>query len=414
VAARRLKAKVVNAYNHATGAWGGATAAGQFDVADDIEIGESPIRRLREAALVERKANASRWTFEKVSDLRNLPPIKWLVKDWLPECATGIVYGKWGSGKTFLLFDLALHLAYGLEYWHGAALPDGPRKVLVLAREGHQGFTGRIDAFKRMHRIDRDTDMMDFMRAPISFMKTDEFKDFVAALKARQAGYSLIIIDTVARVLPGADISTFESVSTFMDRCDLLSKATGATTIGVHHQNKGGTMFGSVFFEANADFVFEVNKIGDNQALREGSIRCTKQKDGEDGWQKFVRYEQVPIGDELEAGSSLAIAEITSSAGASQLGDALEVIRKACEDGGAGLSANPRSRSHGRYAAEKIAKELRIDEKAAAGLVQQLLRQQHIEERKDSKTKRSYLAPAFSAAAYEGENVGGDAAETGV
>jgi hypothetical protein len=70
-----------------------------------------------------RRRPRGRFVFEKIGDLRKLPPAQWLVKDWVPEGATGIFYGKWAAGKSFIGFDLALHLAYGMPDWHGAALP---------------------------------------------------------------------------------------------------------------------------------------------------------------------------------------------------------------------------------------------------------------------------------------------------
>lgn len=406
-----LQTVVGNAYKYATGEWGGRTAAADFE-AVDIDIGVSPM-----VAKIAADAGATvrnkRWLFETVGDLRKMPPVKWLVKGWIPENASGIVYGKWGSGKSFIMFDLAFHLAHGFADWHGAALPGEPRRVLVLAREGHQGFTGRYDAFKRHHGLRDDNDRVVFMREPISFAKEAEFRDFVAAVNAQAERFDLILIDTVARVIPGIDMSSPESITLFTERCALLTKATGATTIGVHHQNKGGSIFGSVFFEANSDFVFKVEKTGgDEGPLQSGAIMCTKMKDGEDGWKKLIRYEKVTLGSSIDAGSSLVVAEISGTARTSKLGEALKVIKEAHE-AGQGLSQHPRAKE--RYAAAHIAPVLRIDVKAAAALVADLLRKGFVSEFTDAKTKGKFLAPAFAAAEFDAEDTvgdGGDAAET--
>jgi hypothetical protein len=237
----------------------------------------------------------ARFPFETVGDLRLLPPMKWLVKGWVPETAVGIFYGKWGTGKSFIGFDLLLHLAYGLPDWHGVELPPGPVDVLMIAREGHQGFVGRIDAFRKHRGIGDDTDRLKFMRAAVSFMREDEFKGLCEAIKATGIRFRLIMVDTVARVLAGVDTNEQQAVTLFMERCAILGRLTGAAIIGVHHQNKAGSMMGSVYFEANSDFVFEVSRPEEEGLLTAGEITCTKMKDGQDRWKKTTAYKLIQL-----------------------------------------------------------------------------------------------------------------------
>ncbi len=253
----------------------------------------------------------SRFVFEKISDLRKLPPAQWLVKDWVPEGATGILYGKWAAGKSFIGFDLALHLAYGMSDWHGAALPGAPCHVLIIAREGHQGFVNRIDAFKKHHGLVDDDDHITFMRGSVSFMRDEDFGALVAAIKADATPYQLVIVDTVARVLPGVDMNEQQTVTMFMERIGIIGAITGASTIGVHHQNKTGGMMGSTFFEANADFVFEVSREGEEDGpLTAGEIVCTKMKDGEDRWKRSVSYSKIALSILPDGPASLVVDRI--------------------------------------------------------------------------------------------------------
>ena len=245
----------------------------------------------------------ARFVFEKISDLRALPEAQWLVKDWFPEQATGIIYGKWGAGKSFIAFDLALHLAYGMLDWHGAELPGEECPVLVIAREGHHGFVKRIDAFKKHHGIVDDTDRIVFMRASVSFMNANDFFGLCTAVQATGLKFRAVFVDTVARVTAGEDTNEQSIATLFMERCQVLGELTGATCFGVHHQNKAGTMMGSVYFEANADFVFEVSRHGEEGTLEAGEIRCTKSKDGEDGWKRSIAYAKVATNDITGEGS---------------------------------------------------------------------------------------------------------------
>jgi hypothetical protein len=253
----------------------------------------------------------SRFLFEKVRDLRKLPPAQWLVKEWIPERATGIFYGKWAAGKSFIGFDLGLHLAYGMPDWHGAELPGQSVHVLVIAREGHQGFVNRVDAFKKQYGLVDDPEHMTFMRGSVSFMRDEEFAALIEAIKADATLYRLVIVDTVARVLPGVDMNEQQTVTLFMERIGLLAEVTGASAIGVHHQNKSGGMMGSTFFEANADFVFEVSRDGEEDGpLKSGEITCTKMKDGEDRWNRTITYKKVPLSILPEGPSSLVVERI--------------------------------------------------------------------------------------------------------
>jgi hypothetical protein len=252
-----------------------------------------------------------RFVFEKIGDLRKLPPAQWLVKDWIPEGSTGIFYGKWAAGKSFIGFDLALHLAYGMTDWHGAALPGVPVHVLVIAREGHQGFVNRVDAFKKHHGLVDDDDHITFMRGSVSFMKDEDFAALAAAIHADATPYQLTIVDTVARVLPGADMNEQGTVTMFMERIGAIGSITGAATIGVHHQNKTGGMMGSTYFEANADFVFEVSREGEEDGpLTSGEIVCTKMKDGEDRWKRSVSYSKIALSVLPDGPSSLVVDRI--------------------------------------------------------------------------------------------------------
>lgn len=253
------------------------------------------------------RQKASKLLFESVADLRQLPPTQWLVKGWLEEATYGIVRGRWGAGKSFLGFDIALHLAYGLAEWHGARLPAEPCDVLVLAREGHTGFVRRIDAFKKYHGLELDTEHLAFLRAQVNFMDEREFNQLLPAIAAQGKQFRLIIVDTVSRVMAGVKINEDQNVSLFMERLSILTRATNATVVGVHHENKSGGTFGSIFFENNADFVFSVVRHGDSGddadpqlALLEGpltaaKITCLKVKDGEDGWCKIVRFKPVDL-----------------------------------------------------------------------------------------------------------------------
>lgn len=241
-----------------------------------------------------------RYLFETVSDLRSLPDATWLVDKWVPEQGVGIIYGKWAAGKSFVGFDLVLHLAYGMKDWHGVKLPGVACEVLIIAREGSKGFKSRIDAFKEHRSITDDTDRIVFMRSPVNFGVTAQFEELKTAIEATGRKFRCVLVDTVGRALPGEDMNSQDSITRFMEHLQQLGELSDGVAIGVHHENRSGGLIGSIYFENTADFIFHVERDGDpdkGEPLQSGVITCVKQKDGEDGWKRAVRFK--PVGKSL-------------------------------------------------------------------------------------------------------------------
>lgn len=255
------------------------------------------------------KTTEPRYLFETVADLRNLPAATWLVEGWIPEQGVGLIYGAYASGKSFILFDLLLHLAYGLKEWHGVKLPSIPCNVLLIAREGSKGFQGRVDAFKAHHGISDDTDRLVFMRSPTNMGDRAQFAELKTAVEKCGRKFGVVGVDTVGRALPGEDFYDPKSITAFMEHLQQLGDISNGVAIGVHHENRSGDIFGSVYFGASSDFMFQVEREGDpkKDPLRRGKITCTKMKDGEDGWKKRVDYQKVA--------SSLVVSSIGEAAG---------------------------------------------------------------------------------------------------
>lgn len=340
---------------------------------------------------------AVRFPFETIAMLRTLPAPLWLAKDWVPEGATGIFYGQWAAGKSFIGFDFLLHLAYGFKEWHGVPLPGEPCDVLVLAREGHHGFINRIDAFKKHHGIKDDTVRIHFMRAAVSFMRDEEFNGLLEAVAGQQIKYRAILVDTVARVMPGTDMNEQQTVTLFMERLQVLGTVTAAATIGVHHENKNGGMMGSIYFEANADFVFEIKRTGDeDQPLTHGEIICTKQKDGEDRWKRAVRYKKVDLSIMPEGPTSLVVESIGQSKETPQ-GDRWpdkETCRRIINAINEAwitkkpLSFEPQSKRYGRYAPAVISSSFNVHAKVAEHMIETWLMNEILSvETRDKDTK---------------------------
>jgi hypothetical protein len=79
------------------------------------------------------------------SALRSLPDPQPLIDNVLDQGTTALLYGKWGTAKTFIALDWAASVATG-KAWQDRTTEQC--RVLYVVGEGAFGFKGRIDAWE--------------------------------------------------------------------------------------------------------------------------------------------------------------------------------------------------------------------------------------------------------------------------
>lgn len=222
--------------------------------------------------------------------LRALPPVEWIADGWIPSDSLGFVYGDPGCGKSFLVLDWSLHLAYGMSSWHGVPLRRvGP--ILYIMQEGGRGIVDRIDAFKRHYSLIDDPAGFEVIIRPLSFLSDVDIDALVASIRRE---YRLIIVDTVSRVLPGADENLQKEMTLFIRACDRLRQTYAPAVIGVHHAGKSGDMRGSTVLRGAGDFVYRLEK---ERGVNPIQLTCEKLKDEEDGWKRTLTLKRLELKD---------------------------------------------------------------------------------------------------------------------
>lgn len=253
--------------------------ADDFDVVDDLQ----KVERIA--------APASKHRFEVVPADRfagGLPPT-WIVKGLLPKAELAVLFGESGSGKSFVALDIAAAIARGVP-WRGRKVKQG--RVVYVAAEGAGGFRNRLNAYARAHDLDlADLDLGVIKAAP-NLMVKDDAMDVCKAIIAG-GPVSVVIVDTFAQVMPGANENAGEDVGKALQHCKGIHKATGALVVLVHHAGKDSSKGarGWSGLRAAADAELEVAKLATGRLLR-----STKQKDGEDGLEWGFDLSVVPIG----------------------------------------------------------------------------------------------------------------------
>jgi len=324
----------------------------------DVEEGDEPL-----------EADDSLFEILSMAQIKNLPPAEYIVKDMIAKDGLGIVYAAPASWKSFICYDLALSIAYGLQQWIGREI-KAVGSVLYIANEGSSGVQKRISAWQQKHKCIQDTDRFGLIRAAMSFMDRSDISRLEKSVQAhveRNGPVSVIFVDTVSRVIPGAEENGQKDMTIFIAACDRLREAFGATVIGVHHTNKQGEMRGSTVLLGQADFVFRIDRNDDGKG---GVMTCEKQKDAEDGWKvafEIERHEWLPEG-RIEPVSSLTInwtgSPATTSPHKNWPGrDVLRGFQRDIADAfgrGKPLSLAPQTKREGRYAPTKLASFYRV------------------------------------------------------
>ncbi|EOY8379226.1 AAA family ATPase, partial [Escherichia coli] len=92
----------------------------------------------------------------------------------------------------------------------------------------------------------------------------------------------LIVIDTLARCFGGNDENDSRDMGAFIQGCDAIKQATGATVLVVHHSGKDETKGarGSSAFRAALDAEYRISR--ENSDVTALVAACTKMKDAEE------------------------------------------------------------------------------------------------------------------------------------
>lgn len=349
----------------------------KWDAADCIAEGSDPHQFVKNAT-EPTKPVATPIPVITLANLRALPLLEWVIEGWVPADSLGFVYGDPGCGKSFTVLDWCLHLAYGMGEWHGVPIKR-PGPILYILQEGGRGIVDRVDAFKKHHGLIDDPEGFEIITAALSFMDEACVDALASTVQARGKDYRLIVVDTVSRVLPGADENLQKEMTIFIQACDRLRRATEAGVIGVHHAGKSGDMRGSTVLRGAGDFVFKLEK---EKGVKPITLTCEKLKDEEDGWQRTLTIEKIQITEaseqiDLNKPKSSLVVTGMAEASAGQEGwpsrgicqQILDAIAEAW-DSGRPWSNAPQTKREGRYAPRNTSVKFNVAPRIAEMMIE--------------------------------------------
>jgi hypothetical protein len=207
---------------------------------------------------------------------------QWAIHGLLPRKGLAVVYGAPACGKSFLTLDAMLHVASGKE-WAGRIVERA--NVLYIAAEGQAGFQNRV--LTALDRLKLDAEQTRFALICVTPNLGTEKGDAQALIEeircqSDSLGWApdIIVIDTLSRVMFGADESSPEGMGAFITNCGLIASAFDGLALAVHHKGKDESkgMRGWSGLHGAADAEWEVTC----EDLRH-IVTVQKMKDGQDG-----------------------------------------------------------------------------------------------------------------------------------
>lgn len=238
--------------------------------------------------------------------------LDYTMKGYLPANSLCSIYGPSGSYKSFLAVSWACHIAAGKK-WAGRSVNGG--SVLYVVGEGGIGIPRRIRAWEIVHNDTARLDNLYLVNRPVFPVRREEVNQVILAAKQVEAAtgrpVKFIVIDTLARCFGGNDENDARDMGAFIEGCDYVKQATGATLLIVHHSGKDGSKGarGSSAFRAALDAEFSVRREGDGGAI---ILSCTKMKDAEEPQEAAFDLRPVELftDQESEVVSSLLVRDV--------------------------------------------------------------------------------------------------------
>jgi len=240
-------------------------------------------------------------------------PVRWIIKNVLPEKGFGALYGPPGSYKSFIALDIAEAVATGRQ-WMGNQVTN-PGAVLYIAGEGHGGIGARIKACKINHQTQDGAEIY-VIRYQLNLRSSaDDFNLLMQSIDnlIERTGIELrlVQIDTLARAFGGGNENDSQDMGAFIHNAGRLQRKLNCALMVLHHSGKDATkgLRGHSSLLGAVDTQLELQKLEQTDhkegVAGQGILTISKQKDGQDNLKFGFEMVQININQDKESGLGL-------------------------------------------------------------------------------------------------------------
>jgi len=210
-----------------------------------------------------------------------LPSVLWIVESVVPGGGLSFLFGKPGTGKSFVAFELARCVATGEPFLGQFKTTSGPTLYFNLEMPPSQ-FQHRLRLLEQHHPVGEAA--LHIVDQPLHLNDPAYFARFKALCES--IAPALVVIDPLIRALPGVDENEATAVNQALTPACDLAREMGFALLVVHHATKGGeragldSLAGTRDFAARADVALLVQALsGENGAGdAQGLLRVTTVK----------------------------------------------------------------------------------------------------------------------------------------
>jgi RecA/RadA recombinase len=252
------------------------------------------------SGLTEENEKPKSLSYVKFNELELDVSSSYLMKGWIDQDNVSVVFGPPGSGKSFFVLDMAMHVALGRDYHGVCKVKQAP--VIYCPLEGARGVRQRLLAFSERYGL-ADSNVPFYVCSSSFTLFDDAGVEALSELIRKVAedaevAPGLIIIDTLARVMTPGNENAAEDMSMLANNVEKVKDVfKGSHVCLVHHSGKdksrgargSNALLGAVDTELSIE--------------SEGGIRtvtATKQKDMEPGKPINFKLEPVVLGHDVE------------------------------------------------------------------------------------------------------------------
>lgn len=220
-------------------------------------------------------------------DAKDLPPVRWYIKDLIAEESINLMYAEAKSGKTYLAIQLALSMVSGKKQWVDGRRIDFPADASVLLLEDDMGHAhtlrradqvanGMIDGyadrcpevFDRFYIFTPET-VKNFHIGKFDLFKRTSIDELIQFIETHNV--KLIILDTLTKFRGSSDENSSSDMGKVFDTLHEVRDKTGCSSLVLHHANKGNgfkpvSARGSTAIYAEPDMVLHLTKDKDDKS----------------------------------------------------------------------------------------------------------------------------------------------------
>jgi hypothetical protein len=212
-----------------------------------------------------------------------------LIKGLIPRIGLSVIWGPPKCGKSFIAFDMFMHVVLGWEY-RGRRVHAGP--VVYCAFEGQQGFRARKEAWCQ-ERLAEAADDVPFYLMPLTLNLVQGHSELIEAIKHDVGNKpAAVVLDTLNRSIQGSE-DNGQDMGAYIRASDAIREAFECAVVIIHHCGHNGERpRGHSSLVAAADAVLSVRKDAAGQIVTKVDLM----KDGPEGEELASRLRHVEVG----------------------------------------------------------------------------------------------------------------------